>query len=136
MTLSILEHVTATSKLKYPFGRPPEGTDVLWRVDGKRYSVVIDADREEYGSTPLQVEMRWYHVTKRTPCGAWLGSRFVRLNARKQFASNTEKEALESYIARKKRQIGILSAQLREAERGLKIAEHTLNTGSSCRSPG
>lgn len=114
------------SKIVYPFRHPPLGEDVLWRCEGKRYSVVIDPERELYGSTPLRVEMTWYVVTKRTPKGAWLGSTFVRLDARKRFACETEKEAIESYIARKRRQVNILSSQLEEAERGLAIAQASL----------
>ncbi|MEQ1950913.1 hypothetical protein [Mesorhizobium sp. CN2-181] len=110
----------------YPWRRPKPDEDVLWRAEGKRYSYVIDADSDHFGTTPLQVEMHWYPVTKRTPCGAWIGDKFVRLTARKRWACNTEKEALESYAARKKRQISIYEARLVEAKRGLTIAEHAI----------
>lgn len=43
--------------------------DEIWyRFQDKRYSVVIDADREEYGSV-LEVELYKYYVVKTTPKG-------------------------------------------------------------------
>lgn len=57
-----------------------------------------------------------YPVIKETPKGVWLnvyGSRkFVLKESRKRFACQTEAEALNSFIARKKRQQCILTAQL------------------------
>ncbi len=64
-------------------------------------------------------------VIKETPCGAWIdyyGSRkFVRLDAKKQFAHKTEKEAFESFQARKRRQVSILKTKLAIAEAALRL---------------
>lgn len=98
--------------LTYPWGQPPADTDVLWRCEPKQYSYVIDAEREEYGVTTPRLEMTWHHVTKRTPCGAWIGGRWINLKAAKQWASNTEKEALDGLYHRNKRLRRILTARL------------------------
>lgn len=67
-----------------------------------------------------------FPIISRTKCGAWVDDmgrkRFVNLNARKRYACPTEAEALESYHARKRRQIRILKARLAEAETALTLA--------------
>lgn len=47
----------------------------------------------------------------------------VRKNARKKFAWPTEKEAAQSLLARKKKQIQILEEQLKRAKNGFWIAD-------------
>lgn len=76
-----------------------------------------------------------YEVVKVTPCGCRVrfskGSfsigrdRFVLIGARKQYAWPTAAEALESYRARKRKQIRIYSAKLAEARRCLAVAGET-----------
>lgn len=110
-------------KLHYPFGPAPEGMDVLWRCEAKRYSVVIDPDADRYGVSPPRLEMHWYQVNRRTPQGAWIGGKFVRLTATKKWACNTEDDALESFKARKRRQIAILTGNLQRAERELALTD-------------
>lgn len=65
-------------------------------------------------------------VTKTTPKGHWVdfhGTRkFILSTARKKWAYPTRHEAIESFIAKKKRQIGILDAQSREAKSLLDMA--------------
>ena len=67
-----------------------------------------------------------FPVIKETNCGAWVDiygrKRFVNLQAKKKYACLTVEEALESYHARKKRQIRILKAQLAQAEAALKLS--------------
>lgn len=108
-------------KPTYPFGKPPEGVDVLWRAEARRYSYIIDAELERYGTTRPKLELHWYKVKKRTPCGAWVDDKFVNLNCTKRYAVPTEAEALESFKARKQRQIKILSSRLSEAEEELQL---------------
>jgi hypothetical protein len=110
-------------KLHYPFGHPPEGMDVLWRCEAKRYSVVIDADADRYGVTPPRLEMTWWQVNRRTDKGAWIGGKFVLLTAVKKWACNTQEDALESFKARKRKQIRLLTAQLTYARRQLALTE-------------
>ena len=63
-----------------------------------------------------------------TRCGAWISNygekRFVLDNARKKFAAKTKRVALESFIARKKRQAAIYSSRCRAAEDVLQAAKN------------
>ena len=70
-------------------------------------------------------------VLKQTPRGFWVEDhgalrrnkrRFVLENSRKKYAATTPKLALESFIAKKESQIGILTAQLEGAKEALKAA--------------
>lgn len=111
-------------KLHFAFSQPLEGTDVLWRVEAKRYSYVIDADADLYGVTGPRLEATWWSIKKRTPKGARLNTgMFVLLTARKKWACNTVDEALESFRKRKERQIKILSAKLDAAKLDLSLAD-------------
>jgi gamma-glutamylcysteine synthetase len=63
---------------------------------------------------------------------AWIGlysdqKKFVNLTARKQWACETEKLALRSFIARKNRQVHILHSQLAKARQALTIGLNKLN---------
>lgn len=67
-----------------------------------------------------------YQIIKRTPQGVWIDigwfqgkKKFVKLNAHKKFACETEEAALVSYIARKSRQIKILKGRLEQAQKFL-----------------
>lgn len=64
-----------------------------------------------------------YIVEKHTSKGVWINDfghrRFVLNSARKRFAHPTKEEALESFRARKKRQIKILTRQLERARAAL-----------------
>ncbi|WFU52219.1 hypothetical protein QA639_21160 [Bradyrhizobium pachyrhizi] len=111
-------------RLHYPRGQPPEGEDVLWRCEAKRYSYVVDADREEYGVTDPRLEMWWWEVKRRTPKGAWLWTgEFVLLTAFKKKYAETEALAIRDFKARKNKQIQILSRQLANAERELALTK-------------
>jgi hypothetical protein len=111
-------------KLHYPRGQPPEGEDVLWRCEAKRYSYTIDADRDEYGVTDPRLEMWWWEVDRRTPKGAWLCTgEFQLLTAFKKKYSESEQDALRDFKARKAKQIRILSNQLDRAQHELSLTE-------------
>jgi hypothetical protein len=114
-------------KVTYPFGRPPEGVEVLWRVEARSYSYVVDADAEIYGSTSPVLEMCWIRVEKWTRCGARLcDGKYVNLDkniSRREWASRTEAEALTSFKARKARQIAILEGQAQRARIELELTD-------------
>jgi hypothetical protein len=111
--------------LEYPMGIPAAGMDVLWRCECKRYSTVIDAELEIYGTSDPRIQMYWIPVKHRTSCGARLkDGRFVNLKATKQWACNSQKEALESLLARQKRYIGILEARLRYTRQEHELAKY------------
>ena len=82
---------------------------------------------DSYYSSEYSVTLycKEYRIIKETPRGHWVeigfsSKRFVLKDARKRFACSTKEEALESFRARKRRQIGILRHQLRLAEAALK----------------
>ncbi len=111
-------------KLRYPRGLVPIGEDVVWRCEAKRYSYVVDADREENGTAPVVLEMRWAHVYRRTKHGVYLGGESITFpKAKRSKWRNTPEEALASFIARRERQIAILRRQLANAELELRIAK-------------
>lgn len=80
-----------------------------------------------------------FQILKKTPKGVWIedwrrvgGKRFVLLSAHKQFACETKEKALESFLARKKRQGAILRGQLEacyEAERIGKALQQSRGEG-------
>jgi hypothetical protein len=111
-------------RLHYPRGKPPEGEDVLWRCEAKSYSYIIDADREEYGVTTPRLELWWWEIERRTPKGAWLCTgEFQLLTAFKKKYSETEEDAINDFKARKRRQIRIVTNQLRRAQQELALTE-------------
>lgn len=109
---------------------PPEGVDVMWRIEAVSYSYVIDADSELYGSSAPVLSLVWHRVARRTPCGARLqNGRFVYTDKRitqREWASATPEAALASFAARKKRQIAILQAQLRRAKLEAALAQDAM----------
>lgn len=113
-------------KIRYPVGKPDPNEDVLWRLEAKRYSIVLDPEAERYGTSYPELEMSWFIVTKRTPCGAWIHGKFIRLTAHKKWACNTEADAIESFRRRKKAQISILQARLKAAKDDLALLNPTL----------
>lgn len=98
--------------------------DILHRVDGEW----IDDGSETYQG----MELCWttWKVVKLTPCGAWLQcverhwkkQRFA-LASGARWVSKTRDEALQSLIARKRRQLSILSQQQTMAQDTLAAAE-------------
>lgn len=111
-------------------------TEYLYRYTDEEYcGVSLSPDGiESYYSVGPKLKLHKYRIIKRTPCGAWISlgyppfsvidnmhRKFVNLKANKQFACETEERALESFYARKRRQIKILRAQLRRAERAVEL---------------
>jgi hypothetical protein len=81
------------------------------------------------GTSSAAVRLHKIDVLKFTPKGAWVRDyytgdpRFVRITDGKQYAHATKEEARQSFIARKRRQITILSARLDDAREALRIAQ-------------
>lgn len=104
------------------------------------YRYVDEMVGDEYSSHP-RIRLLRLDVAKRTPMGAWvqlgrLGKkRFVLNDSRKRYAHPTEAEALQSFIARKRRQKSIYAARHDHAEIMLRTAEVMLERGLSCDSP-
>ena len=108
------------------FGEPPEGVDVLWRAE---------VDRLEYhmfhGLQNGAIVLFWYRVKHRTAQGharlesgklCYLG----QVVTRRRWACETKAEAIASLAERRKRQVGILRAQLQQAESELALANQAI----------
>lgn len=105
----------------------------LYRFEETRYSVVIDADREEYG-TSVKLELYAYPIIKKTPCGHTIlingggiverRTRFVNEDWTKQFACSTIAEAKRSFCARKKKQAEIFEAKAKFARYLIAVANN------------
>lgn len=98
------QYIQGFGKLILPYGLPTAGltpADVVWRVESRRYSVILDAEREIYGTSDPQLEATWYIIAKRTACGVRIeGGKFINMKAHKRWACPTLKEALESCMQR------------------------------------
>ena len=101
-----------------------EQEEYWYRYEDRLCSAGVDEFEFPLGPAILQVELRRYRVQKLTPCGARLeNGRFVLRAATKRWATPSVKEAEESFIARKNRQIKILSHRLKHAREALKIIQ-------------
>ena len=87
-----------------------------------------------YTGSHVKVLLDRFCIMKRTPKGAWIDiwgeKRFVNLTARKQYACDSPEEARQSYLARKKRQVRILSSQLSSSKSAMALMES--NTYTKC----
>lgn len=99
----------------------------LWRAD------VTSLMFEGECIPRVYIDFTMWHVEKRTPKGVWihygLDKKFVLLYGRKRFAYPTKEEALESLIARKKRQIRIINYQKEVATIALEKADELRRAG-------
>lgn len=86
-----------------------------------------------YSDTGAVLRMDTFEVIRTTPRGKVINmygkDRFVLNDSRKRFAHETKELALASFIARKHRQISILSHQLDIAKKALNLTStHTPDT--------
>lgn len=98
------------------------------RFEDFRYAAPLDEYEQPIGSGRAAIRHDQYNVIRVTPKGVWLDigcgeEKFVLRAARKKFACLTEAEAMESFIARKKRQLKILKNQAKHVEEVLKLAD-------------
>lgn len=104
-------------------------TGAVWyRLDIVRYAGPVDEWGDVSGPGRTDIRKYEYPVIKNTPKGVWLAvygdAKFVLRDARKRYACPTIEEALKSFIARKKKQIAILSSRIEEARDGIQLAEY------------
>lgn len=109
--------------------------EYLYRYDESTISRGLDQWEDPLPGYVLKLHLEQFEILKRTPKGAWIrrykfklfgsskNKRFVLLTARKKFACPTKDEALESFKARKRRQIEILEHRLKKAKLALELAE-------------
>lgn len=92
---------------------------------------------DDYHGYHVELRLEKYRILKRTPQGAWIDMpwirqerKFVLLTAYKQFACEGTTLALRSFIARKKRQIGIYGRRKADAQQALAHAERMVTPTS------
>jgi hypothetical protein len=119
---------------------PPKVGDIWYRYEEVTYHPGVD-EYDEPLRGPGRVEVNCYEwrVTKVTPKGVRVGwgmaglmDRFILLDARKRWAYPTKELALESFIARKERQLRILRAQVETVEKALAIVKRPMETRIGC----
>ena len=98
-------------------------TDVLYRFESYNVPNGIDMFDDPIPGHTVVIDYQKHDVIRRTPKGAWIssfshykGERFVLLTARKQFASNTIKEAKNQFVFRKRKYIQILNSKIDDTE--------------------
>ena len=105
-------------------------SDVLYRFDSHNVSNGVDMFDDPLPGHTVVINIEKHVVIRRTPKGAWIssfshykGERFILLTARKQFASNTIKEAKNQFIFRKRKYIQILNSKIDDTEISLRKVE-------------
>lgn len=118
--------------------------DVLYRYADRVAVEGFFADDTIYSPpdpSRVSIDLLEFPVLSRTRCGAWIrpgGQRkFVLLKGtRKKFACETKEEALESFLARKRSQVGRLRFDLTAAETALARMEATIGMEPAWRTVG
>jgi hypothetical protein len=94
-----------------------------------RYESRLDCDYEG-GPIKAYIWLKKCPIISLTPKGVWIEcwnhgkeKKYVCLTARKKYACETKEQALESFIARKERQILLLKYTLEHVEDALKKAK-------------
>jgi hypothetical protein len=96
----------------------------------------FDSDGDYLGRSEDTIRLYQFAVSKETPCGVWIepdGNRltkrkFIKMNALRHWALWSKEAALDSYIARKEKQIRILQEQIKGLEGSLIVARSRLPT--------
>lgn len=100
------------------------------------YSFDINGEAIRTGPPSNHVVLRKYRIVKKTPQGHWIesydGRKYVRETARKRYACTTPELAIESFIARKKRQLSIYQSRVRSIEEAIYRAKTGKLTGYVC----
>lgn len=95
----------------------------FYRVTETTYSAGADQWGDPIPGGPTRTNLEAFRVIRHTPKGVWiehgLGVCFVNLSWRKKFALPTAEEAIESYRARKRRELSIYAARARRINEAL-----------------
>jgi hypothetical protein len=107
---------------------PEEPERPAWyRVTDGRYAAAADEWGRPVGRGEPYLHIHEFPVLRETPKGVWLDlggwmpPRFVLRDARKRYACPTKAEAWESFVARKRAQLRILTAQVAHVEEVLRM---------------
>lgn len=98
-------------------------TPAYWyRIVDGRYAPASDEWGMPVGAGQVYVSVLEYRVMRETAKGVRLDNgRFVLRDARKRFACPTVEEAVESYLARKYRQLYLLNKTVEQVEVALAL---------------
>lgn len=116
------------NEFAFLFDTNPKLVESWWLpIEGEHYF------RIENTSSPNELYLTAKKVLRRTPKGLWVDDygveKFINNSHKKQFAHPTKELAMKAYIARRKRQVEILSAQLTGVEKQLQTAKILLEQG-------
>lgn len=104
-------------------------SEIWYRYEERHYAPPVDEFDNICGPGRTEVVLIKYSVIRHTPKGVWLSiGRFVLHGARKRYACPTEKEARESFLARKKRQLRILNHQVLRVTEAIQKVDKPANT--------
>ena len=103
------------------FGEERPGEEYWYRYR----DITTGGDEDGYGCH-AEIILDRFRVSSVTKQGVWISTgyaakKFVLRGARKRWACPTKEEAMVSFIARKKRQLGLLRAQARHVEEVLEL---------------
>lgn len=100
-----------------PFLYTPPDWPVLYRASGgwASYGPRIEISIHQHPVISYTAQGCWIHT--------WQGKKFVNLRAEKQWASDSEAEAIRQLYFRKRKQIQYLQRNLSEAEEALGVLE-------------
>lgn len=106
-----------------------------------RVNATFDTDGPYAGGHFLDLHRTVYAIKSKTPKGVWLRLgpgevRFVLSSARTKFACPTEREALQSFIARKQAQAEIHKKTVARIEHSIAMANEILSRGEYAAKPG
>jgi hypothetical protein len=106
-----------------------ESVKFWYRYVDVSYAPLLDEYDMPMGDGVLKIECRQFRVLKHTPKGVWLSDtaclgykRFVLNKSKKRFACATKEEAIDSFVARKKRQHSVYMHRAKRAEAALYLA--------------
>lgn len=106
---------------------------MAYRFEDWHYSLGVDQWDDPLPGYTLRIVLLEYPIVKYTPKGIQIkiiggATKFVNLSANKKFACISKRDALESFIFRKKAQARLMAARLRSAEKAMDLALKSTNS--------
>ncbi len=104
-------------------------TEYWFRYDDYRMAPPLDEWEEPVGRGGNHIMQTKFKVLRHTPKGVWIScitdtstEKFVLAGAHKRFACPTQEEAQVSFLARKKRQLGIYETRAQDVRDVINLA--------------
>ena len=132
--MALIRNVARAQEYAAEYCRIHPGSAFYWRVeDVLRSSGCFDVDGDYIpGPSRVELELLPFRVLKTTPSGVRIDDYQTRVNGKgrfisrdwtKQWACPTIEEAVQSFVARKKKQRLIYSSKLRNIDEALRLVE-------------